>query len=203
MRASWPDGLGTGRCFQRLIIWGRENGGRFVMSDVKSINAESRETGLWLWHGDTPPPRSPPGSLSRRRQILDRIVSVSRWTRWTVPVGISLLMVLAASLVLRSTPSEERPSAGTGAVAPQTGSLLIATHTLISPPSIELADIRLDQLKMPPTAADQTTAQPPEGPMVKQRVARRSPANSARAHASFACRGSPVLIPGVLTPPKD
>jgi hypothetical protein len=172
------------------------------MSDAKSVNAEIRETGLWLWHGETPSPRSPPRSLSRTRQILDRIVSVSRWTGWTVPVGVSLLVVLAASLVLRSTPLEERPSAGTGAIAPQTGSLLIATHTLISPPAIELAAIRLDQVKMPPPAADQMAAQPPEDPTVKKRV-RKSLAQVARAHALFARRGSPVVIPGVLTPPKD
>ena len=54
---------------------------------------------------------------------------------------------------------------------------------------------------LPPTAADQTTAQPPA--MVKQRAPRRSPAHTARAHASFARGRSPVLIPGVLTPPKD
>jgi hypothetical protein len=174
-----------------------------VLPQAKTVSAESQESGLWLWQGEAPPPRSRPEPLSRGRVFLDRIVAAARWTGWKAPAGGLILILLAASLVLRSTPLDGQISADTRAVSPQPGSTLISTRSLIPPPSIELPDVALDQVRMPPAASTQMIAQPAEGQMVKRRAQRRSPPSVRRAHASFARRGSPVLIPGVLTPPKD
>jgi hypothetical protein len=182
---------------------GSRGQGAIVLPQAKTVSAESQETGLWLWQGEAPPPRSRPEPLSRGRAILDRIVAAARWTGWIAPAGGLTLILLAASLVLRSTALDRRISADTRAVSPQPGSTLIATHLLIPQPSIDLPDVGLDQMRMPPAASTQMIAQPAESQMVKRRAQRRSPPSVRRTHASFARRGSPVLIPGVLTPPKD
>jgi hypothetical protein len=174
-----------------------------VLPQAKSVSAESQETGLWLWQGKAPPPRSRPEPISRGRVILDRIIAAARWTGWIAPAGGLVLILLAASLVLPSTALDRRILGGTRAVSPQPGSTLIATHSLIPPPSIELPDVALDKVQMPPAAPTHMMAQPTEGQMVKRRAQRRSPPSVRRTHASFARRGSPVLLPGVLTPPKD
>ena len=166
-----------------------------MLPQAKSVSAESQETGLWLWQGEAPPPRSRPGPLSRGRVILDRIVAAARWTGWIAPAGGLIFILLAALLVLRSTALDRRISADMRAASPQPGSTLIATHLLTPPLSIELPDVRLDQVEIPTAAS--------EGQMVKRRAQRRSPPSVRRTHASFARRGSPVLVPGVLTPPKD
>ena len=174
-----------------------------MLAQAKSISAESRETGLWLWQGEAPPPRSHPEPLSRGRGILGRIVAAARSIRWIAPAGGLILILLAASLLLRSPPLDRRISAGTRAVSPQPGSTLIPSHSLISPPSIELPDVRLDQVQMPPPPAAQMMARPADGQMVNRRAQHRSPTSVRGTSASFARRGSPVLTPGVLTPPKD
>jgi hypothetical protein len=179
---------------------GSRRRGAIVLPQTKTVSAESQETGLWLWQGKAPPPQSRSEPLSRRRVILDRIVAAARWTGWIAPAGGLILILLAASLVLRSTALDRRISADTRAALPQPGSMLIATHLLIPQPSIELPDVGL---RMPPAASAQMMAQPREGQTVKRRAQRRSPPRVRRTHASFARRGSPVLIPGVLTPPKD
>ena len=174
-----------------------------MLPEAKAVSAESQDSGLWLWQGQAPPPRFRTEPSSRGRVILDRVVAAVRWTGWIAPAGGLILILLAASLVLRSAPLDRRISGDTRAVSPQLGSTLIATHSLIPPPSIQLPDVGLDQLRMPPASSTQMIAQPAEGQMVKRRAQGRSPPSVRRTHASFARRGSPVLIPGVLTPPKD
>jgi len=173
-----------------------------VLSHAKSISAETQNAGLWLLHGEAPPPRSPPEPVSRARQLLDHTAS-ARWAGWMAPAGGLILILLAVSLVLRSGPPGAGLSAGLPAVAPQPMSPLVAAHSLMPPPSIQLPDVRLDHVQMPPPASAQMKTQPTEGQMVKWRERRKSPASVRRTHASFAHRSSPVLIPGVLTPPKD
>jgi hypothetical protein len=170
-----------------------------MLPQAKTVSAESQETGLWLWQGEAPPLlqgeapsqrfRSEP--LSVGRVILNRIVAAARWTGWITSAGGLILILLASSLVLRSTALDGRISPDARAVSPQPRSPLIATRSLIPAPSIELPDVRLDLVRMPA-----------EGQMVRTRAERRSPPSVRRTHA-FAGRGSPVLIPGVLTPPKD
>ena len=174
-----------------------------MLSQAKSVSAESQETGLWLWQGGAPPPQSRPAPLSRGRGIAGRIVAAGRSIRWIAPAGGLILVLLAGSFMLRSTPLDRRISADTRATSPQPESTLIPSHSLISPPSIELPDVRLDQVQMPTPPAAQTMARPAEGQTVNRRAQRRSPTSVRGNSASFARRGSPVLIPGVLTPPKD
>jgi hypothetical protein len=172
-----------------------------VLPQAETVSAESQETGLWLWQGEALPQRPGPEPLSRGRVILDRIIAAARWTSWIASAGGLILILLASSLVPRSTALDRRISADARAVSPQPGSTLIATHSLIPPSPIELPDVRLDLVRMVPAAATQMIAETAEGQTVKRRADRRS-TPSAGTHASLARRGSPVLIPGVLTPPK-
>ena len=174
-----------------------------MLPEVKSVSAESQETGLWLWQGEAPLPRSCPEPLFHGRAISDRIIAAARCTAWVAAASGFVLILLTESLVLPSPPLDRRISADTRAVSPQPGSTLIATHSLIPPPAIELPNVALDQMRMPPAASAQMMSQPTEGHMVKKRAQRRSPTGVRRTHASFAPGGSPVVIPGVLTPPKD
>jgi hypothetical protein len=175
-----------------------------VLSQASLGSAEGQETGLWLWQGKALPSRPRSEPLSRGREILDRVIAASRWTGWIAPAGGLILISLAASLVLwRSTALDRRISADARAVSPQSGSTLIATHSLIPPPSIEFPDVRFDQVQIPPTASIQMIVRPTEGQMVRRRAQRPLAPSIRRTHSSFARKGSPVLIPGVLTPPND
>ena len=157
-----------------------------MLPEAKSVSAECQDSGLWLWQGQAPPPRSRPKPSSRGRVILDRIFAGVRWTGWMAPAGGLILISLAALLVLRSTTLDRRFSADTRAQSLQLGSTLIATHSLIPPPSIQLPDVGLDQLRMPPASSTQMIAQPAEGQMVKRRALRRSPPSVRRTHTAFA-----------------
>jgi len=179
-----------------------EDGG-IVLSQAKSLSAESEETGLWLWQGEAPPPRSRREDLSRRRSILGRILAAPRWTGWIGRAGGLIFILLPASLVLRSTPLDGEIPADARVVSPQPRSTLVATHSLIPPPSIELPNLRLEQVQMPLSAATQIMPEPREGQIANSRAQARSPTSVRRTHTRFARRGSPVLIPGLLTPPKD
>jgi hypothetical protein len=157
-----------------------------VLLEAKSVRAESQDSGLWLWQGQAPPPRSRPEPSSRGPVILDRIVAGVRWTRRIAPAAGLILISLAASLVLRSTTLDKRISADTRAQSLQPGLTLIAPHSLIPPPSIELPDVGSVQVRIPPAAFAQMMAQPAEGQMVKRRTLRRSPPRVRRTHTAFA-----------------
>jgi hypothetical protein len=154
-----------------------------VVPEAKSVGAASQDPGLWLWQGKAPPPRSCSEPSSRGRVILDWIVSSVRWARRIAPAGGFILISLAASLVLRSTTSDRGISADARAQSLQPASTLIAPHSLIPPPSIELPDVGLDQVRMPAAFA-QMMARSTEGQMVKQ-AQRRSPPSVRRTHTAF------------------
>jgi hypothetical protein len=187
---------------------GSRGRGAIMQPQAKTVSTESQETGLWLWQGNAPPPwqggapsqRSRPERLSVGRVILNRIVAAARWTGWIASASGLILILLASSLVLRSTALDRRISADAPAVSPQPRSTLIATRSLIPALAIELPDVRLDLVRMPPAASTRMMAQPAGGQMVRTRTERRPPPSVRRTHAG---RGSPVLIPGVLTPPKN
>jgi len=158
-----------------------------MVPEAKSVGAESQRPGLWLWQGKAPPPRSRPEPSSRGRVILERIVAAVRWTGRIAPAGGLILISLAAPLVLCSTTLDRRISADTRAQSLlQPGSTLIAPHSLIPPPSIELPDVGLDQVRMPPAAFAQMMARPAEGQMVKRRAQRRPPPSIRRTRTAFA-----------------
>jgi hypothetical protein len=112
--------------------------------------------------------------------MLDRIVAAARWTGRVAPAGGLILILLAASLMLRSMALDKPISADMRAESPPPGSPLIAPHALIPPPSIELPDVGLDQLRVQPAAFAQMMAQP----AVKTRVQRRSPPSLRGTHAA-------------------
>ena len=167
-------------------------GGAIVLPQAETVSAESQETGLWLWQGRAPPSRSP---SPRGRVILDRIVAAVRWTGWIAPAGGLILILLAASLVLRSTAPDRQFSVETRAGSPQPGSTLIAPHALIPPPSIELPAVGLDQVRMPPATFAQMMAPPAQGQMVKRRAQRRSPPSVRRTHTAFARNSDAISRP--------
>jgi hypothetical protein len=103
-----------------------------------------------------------------------------------VPAGGLIFISLAVPLVLRSTTLDRRIATDTRAQSLQPVPTLIASHSLIPPPSIELPDGGLDRVRMPPAAFAPMMARPAPGQMVKRRAQRRSPPSVSRTHTAFA-----------------
>ena len=85
---------------------------------LASMSIESHASGLWLWHGEAPPPTSPL-QLTSRLQLLGRIGFAVRQARRMALVNGLAVALLAASVLLYSTPPEEPLPADKPAVATQ------------------------------------------------------------------------------------
>ena len=81
------------------------------------ISIDKQAPGLWLWRGDAS--LSPPLPTSPAQKGLGRIIFPARRGRWRALSGGLALAVLAASVMLHSTPLEELASPGIPAAALQ------------------------------------------------------------------------------------
>ena len=176
-----------------------------MSSDTTSPTHENQESGLWLWHGEAPPP--PPRPPSRVQRSLDPIVSALRRGGWIVlPGGVALTLL---AVMLRSTPPDESAPADIRAVTLEpvqspadVDTVIPAPSANIPTPRVEHTDTQSDQAHMPSAAA---APLPPRGTehQLAKKAAHRSSARAERKTHVFADRGSPFLIHGVLTPPES
>ena len=168
--------------------------------DAPLISTGSEEAGLWLWHGEAPPPPSLPQPKLRVRHILARMKPPARWAAWTALPGGLALTLLAVSAMYSVPPhwsqSADAPAVGLAPTASPTTAPPIAA----APPAPP-TEAQFDQTRASPAPAPQISGQGSEQPMVSSRAQRKSPGTGRKTHASLVRRGSPVLIPGVLTPP--
>jgi hypothetical protein len=168
-------------------------------------STESQETGLWLWQGKRLSPPSPSQPASQVQQSLDRIVPVARLGGWMALTGglalMSALILLAVMLHL-TLPDKPVPADARAVALPPVPSPTVA-HPIIPTPPVELTDAQLDEVQMPSAPDAQMMARWAEHQVAKKRVQRTSHPTARKTHVSFARRGSPVLIPGVLTPPEQ
>ena len=173
-----------------------------MSSDTTSLSDKNQESGLWLWHGKTPPPPSPPGPASRVQQFLDPLVSAFRRGGWiALPSGVALALL---AVMLRSTPLDKPPPADTPAVAlepvpspAEAHALIPAPPVNISPPRIEHADTQFDQVQTPSASTTPGTEH-----QLAKKATHHVSARTAGKPRAFAGRSSPLVIHGVLTPPE-
>ena len=173
---------------------------RLSSPDPALISTGSEEAGLWLWHGEAPPLPSLPQPKLRVRHILARMKPPARWAAWTALPGGLALTLLAVSAMYSVPPhwsqSADAPAVGLAPTASPTTAPPIAA----APPAPP-TEAQFDQTRASPAPAPQISGQGSEQPMVSSRAQRKSPGTGRKTHASLVRRGSPVLIPGVLTPP--
>jgi hypothetical protein len=148
-----------------------------------AMRAGSREPGLWLWHGKAPPPSRPKPAL-RVRQILGRILSAARWGGWLALPGGLTLGLLAASVLLHSTPPDEPVRSDTPTVA----------RPITAEPPAEVA-AQTDQVQVPSAPTAQMTAREPERQVAKRRAHRTWSATVRKTHLLLSRRGSSMFEP--------
>ena len=168
--------------------------------DAALISTGSKEAGLWLWHGEAPPPPSRPQPKLRVRHILARMKPSARWAAWTALPGGLALTLLAVS-AMYSAPPHRSESADAPAIALAPTASPAAAPPIAAVPPAPPTEAQFDQTRASPAPAPQISGQGSEQPMVSWRAQRKSPRTLRKTHASLVRRGPPVLIPGVLTPP--
>ena len=192
-------------------------------SDTTSFSDKNHESGLWLWHGETPPPPSPPGPASRLQQFLDPLVSAFRRGGWiALPSGVVLALL---AVMLRSTPPDKPVPADMRvmALAPLPSPADTNSPIPVPPadipgppvdfpgptadipgPRVEHTDTQLDQTPMPSAPSALSPAQGTEHQVSKKKkTAHRTPDRTVRKSGPLADGSSPFSIHGVLTPPEQ
>ena len=170
-----------------------------VAPSARLVSADIKESGLWLWQGEAPPPPALRRPKYRDQQFLRRIVPAAGWAGWiAVPAGLAL-----ASLAVSMMPRPDRPvSADTPGGALSSSPSPAVTRPIVPVPPAERTEARLDQAQVPsaPSAA-KLSAQGPEPPVTKGRARHKSSRTGKRTHASHVRKGPLFPMPGVLTPP--
>jgi hypothetical protein len=169
--------------------------------DAPLISTGSEEAGLWLWHGEAPPPPSLPLPKLGVRRILARMKPSARWAAWTaaLPGGLALTL-LAVSAMYSAPPHRSEPADAPAVALAPTASPTTAPSIAAVPPAPP-TEVQSDQTRASLAPAPQISGQGSEQPMVSSSAQRKSPRTVRKTHAQLVRRGPPVLIPGVLTPP--
>lgn len=176
-------------------------------ADTELIGTGNEESGLWLWHGEALPPPSLAQPKSRVGRILAHMVPAARWAGWiALPSGLAVALLVVS--VMMHSPRPDKPvPADAPAVPPQPLPSPAATPPIIpAPPMIPapLTEPTADQsgqVQVPSAPTAQMSGRRPEHDRAKWHAQRTSPPTARKTHASVAHRGSPVMVPGVLTPP--
>ena len=158
------------------------------------LSIASRESGLWLWHGEAPPPTSPL-QLTSRLQLLGRIgFAVRQARRMALTNGLAVAL-LAASVLLYSTPPEEPLPADKPAVATQLVSPPLVAPPIVPGPPVSLTDPQSGQAQVASAPASRMTVRATGRQVTKWHAHRRSAAPLRKSQASFARGGPPMFAP--------
>jgi hypothetical protein len=170
-----------------------------IFPSAPLVSTDLKESGLWLWQGDAPPPPALARPKSRDQRFLRRVMPAAGWAGWiAVPAGLAL-----AFLTVSMIPRPDRPvSADRPAVALSSAPSPAVTPPIVPVPPAERTAAKLDQVQVPsaPPAA-KITAQGPEPPVVKGRAQHKVSRTARKTHASHVRKRPLFLTPGVLTPP--
>src|SRR5215831_19428128 len=139
------------------------------------MSIESHASGLWLWHGEAPPPTSPL-QLTSRVQLLGRIgFAVRQARRMALANGLAVAL-LAASVLLYSTPPEEPLPADKPAVATQLVSPPLVAPPIVPGPPVSLTDAQSGQAQVTSAPASRMTVRATGRQVTKWHAHRRSAA---------------------------
>jgi hypothetical protein len=170
-----------------------------VSPSAELISTDIRESGLWLWQGETPPP-TPPRPKFRDQQFFRRILRAAGWVGWiAVPAGLALAF-LAVSMM-------SHPDRGVSADNPVVALSPAPPPAITRPivpvlPPTERTEAQSAQVQVPSASpADKITAQGPETLVTKGRAQHKSSRTARKTHASHLRKGPLFPGPGVLTPP--
>ena len=156
------------------------------------LSIASRESGLWLWHGEAPPPTSPL-QLTSRVQLLGRIgFAVQQARRMALVNGLAVAL-LAASVLLYSTPPDEPLPADKPALATQLVSPPPVAPPIVPGPPVSLTDAQSGQVQVTSAPASRTTVRDTGRQVTKWHAHRKSAAPLRKSHASFA-RGRTLMF---------
>ena len=167
-----------------------------IFPSAPLVSTDLKESGLWLWQGDAPPPPALARPKSRDQRFLRRVMPAAGWAGWiAVPAGLALAF-LTVSMLLRPV-SPDRPAVALSS-APSSG----VTRPIVPVPPAELTEADLDKVQVPsePRAAE-LTAQEPEPLVAKGRAQHKLARIARKTHASHVRRRLLFPMPGVLTPP--
>jgi hypothetical protein len=168
-----------------------------ISSSAQLVSTDLKESGLWLWQGEAPPPPTLPRPKSRNQQFLRRIMPAAGWAGWiAVPAGLALAFLAVSMFPHPDRPvSAERPAAA----------LSSAPSPAVTPPIVPLTPAgegKPEQVQVPPVPpAANMTAQGPETPLVKGRAHPKLSRTARKTHASHVRKRPLFPTPGVLTPP--
>ena len=167
-----------------------------IFPSAPLVSTDLKESGLWLWQGDAPPPPALARPKSPDQRFFRRVMPAAGWAGWmAVPAGLALAF-LTVSMLLRPV-SPDRPAVALSS-APSPG----VTRPIVSVPPAELTEADLDKVQVPsePRAAE-LPAQGPEPLVAKGRAQHKSSRIARKTHASHVRKRPLFPRPGVLTPP--
>ena len=167
-----------------------------IFPSAPLVSTDLKESGLWLWLGDAPPPPALARPKSRDQRFLRRVMPAAGWAGWiAVPAGLALAF-LTVSMLLRPV-SPDRP-----AVALSSAPSPAVTPPIVPVPPAERTAAKLDQVQVPSAQpAAKPAAQGSEPPAVKTRAQHKVSRTARKTHASHVRKRPLFPTPGVLTPP--
>jgi hypothetical protein len=170
-----------------------------VSPSAALVSTDIKESGLWLWQGESPPRPALPRPKFRDQRFLHRIMLAAGWVVLiAVPAGLAL-----AFLAVSMMPRPDRPvSADRPAVALSSGPSPAVAHPIVPIPPTERSEAQLDQVQAPSAwPAAKIPAQGPEPPVMKGRAQHKLSRTARKTHASHIPKGPLFPRPGMLTPP--
>jgi hypothetical protein len=191
-----------------------------IFPSAPLVSTDLKESGLWLWQGDAPPPPALARPKSRDQRFLRRIMPAAGWAGWiALPTGLTLMLIAISMIrhpdspVSADTPPvapSSAPSRTAAISSPPSPTLALpsapsptAARPIVAVPPATLTEAQMDQVQVPsaPPPA-QVTAQVPEQPVVKGRAQHKLWRNARKTQALHVRKRPLFPTPGVLTPPS-
>jgi hypothetical protein len=165
-------------------------------TDAAPASNESREPGLWLWHGETLRSASAPPGRPRPRieRTLKFMISAARSAWWMAPLGGLALIGVAAWLTPYLPTGGQAMPGDTPAVALQPASSPSLSPPIGPVPAAGATWLPLEQLQAPSASIRQAMVGPAKDKPLKRRTPRRSRVIAGRPHALFAHRWTPAFL---------
>jgi hypothetical protein len=156
-----------------------------------TISNDGQQSGLWLWHGEAPPPPAPPvPPPSRIERTVKAVVSAARSAGWMAPPSGMAGIALAAWAALHFLPGGQ--SMPTASPRPAL-SLALRRQPIPAPPAV-VTGVALEPVHAPSAPLAKAMGKPTQHKTVKWRASRRPQVIVRRPHVWFDHRLTPVFL---------